>query len=49
VALAPHQLDKSVIADFRARQPSDTDLLAAAAWASFAATRQISGWLFPAA
>jgi hypothetical protein len=49
VALAPYQLDETVIQGFREHYPSDSSLLAAAAWASFTATRRIADWLTPAA
>ncbi len=49
VALAPHQVDETIIRAFRDRHPSDETLLAATAWASFTATRRIAGWLTPAA
>jgi AhpD family alkylhydroperoxidase len=48
VAIAPYQIDENIIAGFRRTQPTDTDLLAAVSWASFTATRKISGWLAPA-
>jgi AhpD family alkylhydroperoxidase len=49
VALAPYQIDETIIHAFRDRSPSDAELLAATAWASFTATRRIAGWLTPAA
>jgi AhpD family alkylhydroperoxidase len=49
VALAPYQVDETIIRAFRDRHPSDETLLAAAAWASFTATRRVAGWLAPAA
>jgi hypothetical protein len=49
VAFAPYQIDEGVIAGFRDIQPSDAEILAAVSWASFTATRRISGWLSPAA
>lgn len=49
VALAPYQVDETIIRAFRGRHPSDETLLAATAWASFTATRRIAGWLSPAA
>lgn len=48
VAIAPYQIDEQIIADFRRTKPTDTDLLATVSWASFTATRRISGWLAPA-
>jgi hypothetical protein len=49
VAIAPYQIDDGIIAAFRDTQPSDADFLAAVSWASFTATRRISGWLSPVA
>lgn len=49
VALAPYQVDETIIRAFRDRHPTDETLLAASAWASFTATRRIAGWLAPAA
>ncbi|WP_231985330.1 carboxymuconolactone decarboxylase family protein [Mycobacterium sp. E796] len=49
VAIAPYQIDDGIIADFRDSQPTDAEILAAVSWASFTATRRISGWLSPAA
>ena len=40
VALASFQIDTDVIQAFRAQHPSDADLIAATAWASFAAARR---------
>jgi hypothetical protein len=48
VAFAPYQIDEGVIAGFRGIQPSDEEILGAVSWASFTATRRISGWLAPA-
>jgi len=44
-ALAPYQVDASVIEAFRAQQPGDDKLIAATAWASFTAARRIGTWL----
>jgi hypothetical protein len=44
-ALAPHQIDATVIAAFRARWPADSALLGALAWPSFTAARRIGTWL----
>ena len=44
-ALAPYQVDAGVIEAFRAQQPKDDRLIAAAAWASFTAARRIGTWL----
>jgi AhpD family alkylhydroperoxidase len=49
VALAPYQVDETIIREFRDRHRSDSTLVAAAAWASFTATRRLAGWLEPAA
>ena len=49
VALAPYQVDETVIPEFRDTHPSGRELLAATAWASFTATRRVAGWLTPAA
>jgi hypothetical protein len=48
VALAPYQVDETIIRAFGDRHPSGNALLAAAAWASFTATRRVAGWLTPA-
>lgn len=44
-ALASYQVDASVVEDFRGRYPDDGSLIAAAAWASFAAARRVGEWL----
>jgi AhpD family alkylhydroperoxidase len=44
-ALAAYQVDEGIIADFRAVQPGDRDLINTAAWASYSAVRRISSWL----
>lgn len=49
VALAPYQVDETVIRDFRGDHTTDATLLAATAWASITATRRIAGWITPAA
>jgi AhpD family alkylhydroperoxidase len=48
-ALAPFQVDETIIRAFRDSHPSDSELLAATAWASFTATRRVAGWLTPSA
>lgn len=49
-ALAPHQVDDGVIADFRARAPADAALVAVLAWASLTAARRLMRWVaWPAA
>lgn len=40
-ALASYQIDDGLVADFRRHYPDDATLVAALAWASFAAARQI--------
>jgi len=45
VALAPFQVDSSVIAAFRARRGTDQDLVGAAGWAAFTAARRVGRWL----
>ena len=47
VALAPERVDDELIEVFRAEQPGDTPLLAAAAWGSLTAARRIGTWLSP--
>lgn len=47
-AFAPYQVDANIITAFRTHHPSDTTLLAATCWASYAATRRISQWLINA-
>jgi AhpD family alkylhydroperoxidase len=44
-ALAPFQVDQSVIDAFRREQPSDEALIATTSWASMAAARQVGSWL----
>jgi AhpD family alkylhydroperoxidase len=44
-ALAPHQIDESLIAEFRAIKPRDRDLINVAAWAVYTAIRRIASWL----
>jgi AhpD family alkylhydroperoxidase len=45
VAVAAYQVDADTIMAFRASQPDDAALVTAAAWAAFAAARQIGGRL----
>ncbi len=47
-ALASYQVDKDVVEAFRAHFPSDAQLVAATAWASFTAARKVASWLQPA-
>lgn len=44
-ALAPHQIDDTIIQSFQETQAGDRELLGATAWASFAAARRIGSWL----
>ncbi|HEY0168868.1 MAG TPA: hypothetical protein VGB75_17620 [Jatrophihabitans sp.] len=44
-ALAPFQVDQSVIDAFGREQPGDQALIATTSWASMAAARQIASWL----
>ncbi|MFK5951238.1 MAG: carboxymuconolactone decarboxylase family protein [Methylococcales bacterium] len=44
-ALAPHQINKNIISQFRSVHPSDEALLNITAWASFSAARRIGEWL----
>ena len=44
-ALASQQVDEMVIQDFRKQHPEDESLIAAAAWAAFAAARKVGSWL----
>jgi hypothetical protein len=44
-ALAPYQVDDATIAEFRRDRPSDADLVAATAWASFTSARAIASRL----
>jgi AhpD family alkylhydroperoxidase len=47
-ALAAYQVDDSIVLAFRSHFPPDESLLAAAAWASFTATKRLASWLQPA-
>ncbi len=44
-ALAPHQVDDTIIRSFRESQAGELELLEATAWASFFAARRIGSWL----
>ena len=44
-ALAPYQVDGTVVRAFRERSPGDPQLLAALAWSSLAAARRVGSWL----
>ena len=46
-AFAPYQIDDTIVRTFREQHPGDRTLIEALAWASFAAARQIGGWLVP--
>ncbi|WP_207783846.1 carboxymuconolactone decarboxylase family protein [Micromonospora globispora] len=48
-AFASAQVDEETIHEFRRHQPGDTALVEAAAWASYAAARQVGSWYVPAA
>jgi AhpD family alkylhydroperoxidase len=43
-AFASDRVDERVVGDFRRYQPTDRELVEAAAWASFAAARHVGGW-----
>jgi hypothetical protein len=43
-ALAPHQIDDTVVAAYRNHEPSDRRLLALLAWSSAQAARRIGTW-----
>jgi hypothetical protein len=43
-ALAPHQIDDTVVAAYRSHEPSDRRLLALLAWSSAQAARRIGTW-----
>ncbi len=45
-ALAPYQVDESVVRDFVTRFPEDEKLLGALAWSSLTAARRIGTWLY---
>jgi AhpD family alkylhydroperoxidase len=44
-ALAPFQVDQSVVEAFGREQPGDAALIATTSWASMAAARQVGSWL----
>ncbi|MEQ1884441.1 MAG: carboxymuconolactone decarboxylase family protein [Bryobacteraceae bacterium] len=44
-ALAAYRVDEPTVAAFRDRHPSDPELVALTAWASFAAMRRTASWL----
>lgn len=44
-AIAPYRVDRGVVDAVRPSHPTDSDLVAIAAWASVRATRQIASWL----
>src|SRR5262249_1944088 len=43
-AVAPYQVDTSIVESFRARRPTDAELVGAAGWAAFTAARRVGGW-----
>jgi AhpD family alkylhydroperoxidase len=47
VALAPFQVDQSLVSAFRVGFPSADELLATVSWAAFTAARRIGSWLAP--
>ncbi len=46
-ALAPYEIDKSVVLNFRKYFPQDSKLVCTLAWASFIAARKIVSWIQP--
>jgi AhpD family alkylhydroperoxidase len=48
-ALAPHQVDETVIRDFANPESEQEKILGAISWASFTAARRIGSWLAPRA
>jgi hypothetical protein len=46
-AFASYQVDEETVLAFRRDQPGDTELVEAAAWASFAAARRVGRWHRP--
>ena len=44
-ALASYQVDEHVIEVFRKHFPTDEQLIATAAWASFVAAKRVASWL----
>lgn len=44
-ALAPHQVDEEVIADYRANKPGDAALIGATNWAARKAATRVGSWL----
>jgi len=47
-ALASYRVDGAVVAAYRARYPTDTQLLGAAAWVSYVSARRVGQWLWEA-
>src|SRR5262249_20459382 len=47
-ALASYRVDRAVVEEFRARRPTDANLVGAAGWAAFSAARRVGSWLAPA-
>ena len=46
-ALSPYQVDEEIIKDFQKNHPTESELLSACCWASYATTKRISQWLKP--
>jgi hypothetical protein len=44
-ALASYRVDRAVVEEFRARRPTDADLVGAAGWAAFSVARRVGSWL----
>ena len=47
-ALASYRVDGAVVAAYRARYPTDAQLLGAAAWVSYVSARSVGQWLWEA-
>lgn len=47
-ALASYRVDDSVVAAYRARYPTDAQLLGAGAWVSYVSARRVGKWLWEA-
>jgi hypothetical protein len=44
-ALPSYRVDRAVVEEFRARRPTDADLVGAAAWGAFSVARWVGSWL----
>jgi AhpD family alkylhydroperoxidase len=44
-ALAPHQVEEHLVADFRALKPRDRDLVNVTSWGAYTTVRRIASWL----